>query len=200
MREVSGGIPIGFKLSGQHIEDDIDFALEVGCDYIILDGRGGATGAAPLIFKNNISVPTLVALPRARRHLDASGVDGVTLIITGGLRTESDFVKALALGADGVAIANSALQAIGCLGMRARHTNNCPVGIATQQKGLRARLIVDESARRLANFLEASLELMPVLARACGHTNLRDFSTTDLTTWKRDLAHLTGVRYAGVGP
>ena len=198
VREVSGGIPIGFKLSAQHIEDDIDFALQVGCDYIILDGRGGATGAAPLIFKNNISVPTLVALPRARRHLDACGVEGVTLIITGGLRTESDFVKALALGADGVAIANSALQAIGCLGMRACHTNNCPVGIATQQKGLRARLVVEESARRLANFLDASIELMQVLARACGHSHLRDFSARDLTTWKRDIADLTGVRYAGV--
>ena len=199
VRDVSGGIPIGFKLSAQHIEDDIDFALEVGCDYIILDGRGGATGAAPVIFKDNISVPTLVALPRARRHLDACGAGDVTLIITGGLRTESDFVKALALGADGVAIANSALQAIGCLGMRACHTNNCPVGIATQQKGLRARLIVDESARRLANFLQASIELMQVLARACGHSHLRDFSPTDLTTWKRDIASLTGVRYAGIG-
>ena len=199
VREVSGGIPIGFKLSAQHIEDDIDFALDVGYDYIILDGRGGATGAAPVIFKDNISVPTLVALPRARRHLDACGVDGVALIITGGLRTESDFVKALALGADGVAIANSALQAIGCLGMRACHTNNCPVGIATQRKGLRARLIVDESARRLANFFEASIELMQVLARACGHSHLRDFNPTDLTTWKRDVADLTGVRYAGIG-
>ena len=199
VRDVGGGIPIGFKLSAQHIEDDIDFALEVGCDYIILDGRGGATGAAPEIFKNNISVPTLAALPRARRHLDACKVDGLTLIITGGLRTESDFVKALALGADGVAIANSALQAIGCLGMRACHTNNCPVGIATQKKDLRARLIVDESARRLATFLEASIDLMRVLARACGHTHLRDFRSHDLTTWKRDVADLTGVRYAGVG-
>ena len=194
VRDVSGGIPIGFKLSAQHIEDDIDFALEVGCDYIILDGRGGATGATPEIFKKNISAPTLAALPRTRRHLDTCGVDGVTLIITGGLRTESDFVKALALGADGVAIANSALQAIGCLGMRACHTNNCPVGIATQQKGLRARLIVEESAQRLANFLEASVELMQVLARACGHSHLRDFGPADLTTWKRDIADLTGVR------
>jgi glutamate synthase domain-containing protein 2 len=120
-------------------------------------------------------------------------------VITGGLRTESDFVKALALGADGVAIANSALQAIGCLGMRACHTNNCPVGIATQKKGLRARLIVDESARRLTNFLRASVALMQVMARACGHGRLSDFSLRDLTTWNRDLAHLTGVPYAGVG-
>ncbi|MDH3208108.1 MAG: glutamate synthase-related protein [Gemmatimonadota bacterium] len=200
VRGVTGGIPVGFKLSAQHIEDDLDFALEIGVDYVILDGRGGGTGAAPLVFRNNISVPTMAALPRARRHLDASDASDVTLIITGGLRTESDFVKAMALGADGVAIANSALQAIGCLGMRACHTNNCPVGIATQKKGLRARLIVEESARRLTNYLRASVSLMKVLARACGHDHLRDFAREDLTTWSRDVAHLTGVPYSGVVP
>ena len=199
VRDATGGVPIGFKLSAQHIEADIDFALQVGCDYIILDGRGGATGAAPKIFKQNISVPTLAALPRARRHLDACGARDVMLIITGGLRTESDFVKALALGADGVAISNSALQAIGCLGMRACHTNNCPVGIATQQKGLRARLIVEDSARRLHTYLTASVELMKVLARACGHDRLSGFNVDDLTTWKKDVADLTGVAYGGVG-
>ncbi|MDX1524565.1 MAG: glutamate synthase-related protein, partial [Anaerolineae bacterium] len=86
VREVSGGIPIGFKLSAQHIEQDIDFALAVGVDYIILDGRGGGTGAAPEIFKKNISVPTIPALARARQHLDKRGRQDVTLIITGGLR------------------------------------------------------------------------------------------------------------------
>jgi glutamate synthase domain-containing protein 2/nitrite reductase/ring-hydroxylating ferredoxin subunit len=198
VRDVTGGIPVGFKLSAQHIEKDIDFALDVGCDYIILDGRGGATGAAPEIFKQNISVPTLAALPRARRHLDRSGAKDVTLVITGGLRTESDFVKALALGADGIAIANSALQAIGCLGMRACHSNNCPVGIATQRKDLRSRLIVEESANRLNNYLSASVELMKVLARACGHDRLGGFTQDDLTTWKKDIAELTGVAYAGI--
>ncbi len=199
VRERSGGIPVGFKLSAQHIEDDIDFALEVGVDYIILDGRGGATGAAPDVFKNNISVPTMAALGRARRHLDASAPD-VTLVITGGLRTESDFLKALAMGADAVAISNSALQAIGCLGMRACHTNNCPVGIATQRKDLRSRLVVQKSAGQLHNFLTASVELMKVMARACGHAHLSEMSMRDLTTWKRDIAQLTGVRYAGVTP
>jgi len=200
VREVSGGIPIGFKLSAQHIERDLDFCLEVGVDYIILDGRGGATGAAPEIFKDNISVPTIAALPRARRHLDRSGHGDVTLIATGGLRTESDIVKALALGADGVALANSALQAIGCLGMRACHTNNCPVGIATQKEHLRQRLVVEASARRLANYLLATAKLMDVLARACGHRRLGDFSSDDLTTWEREVAYLTGVAYAGVTP
>lgn len=200
VREVSGGIPIGFKLSAQHIEDDIDFALDVGCDYIILDGRGGGTGAAPNIFKNNISVPTMPALARARRHLDGRGADDVTLVITGGLRTEADFVKALALGADAIAVSNAALQAIGCLGMRACHTNNCPVGIATQKPGLRARLEVERSAAQLARYFEASVELMKVMARACGHDHLGGFSPRDLTTCDRDLHLLTGVRYAGVLP
>lgn len=200
VRAESDGIPIGFKLSAQHIEADIDFALEVGVDYLILDGRGGGTGAAPEIFKNNISVPTMIALARARKHLDARSRGDVTLIITGGLRTESDFVKALALGADGIAIANSALQAIGCLGMRACHTNNCPVGIATQKQHLRDRLDVRLSAKRLHRYLDATIELMQVLARACGHDHLSGFHRDDLTTYHRDLAYLTGAPYAGVVP
>jgi glutamate synthase domain-containing protein 2/nitrite reductase/ring-hydroxylating ferredoxin subunit len=198
VRERTGGIPVGYKLSAQHIEKDIDAALEVGVDYIILDGRGGGTGAAPLIFRDNISVPTIPALARARRHLDASGATGVTLIATGGLRVPADFAKAMALGADGIAVSNAALQAIGCLGMRACHTNNCPVGIATQQPHLRARLPVDIGAGRLAMFFSAAVELMGVMARAAGHRHLSDFNIDDLTTFKKDMAQLTGVAYGGV--
>lgn len=198
VRERTGGIPIGYKLSAQHIEQDIDAALEIGVDYIILDGRGGGTGAAPLLFRDNISVPTIPALARARRHLDTSDARQVTLIITGGLRTPADFAKALALGADGVALANAALQAIGCLGMRACHSNNCPVGIATQKENLRARLIVDEAAKRLDRFLRAAVALMQVMARACGHDHLGRFRVEDLTTFDRDMAALAGVSYGGV--
>lgn len=200
VREVTGGIPIGFKLSAQHIEADIDFALAIGVEYIILDGRGGGTGAAPNIFKHNISVPTIPALARARKHLDARRRGDVTLVITGGLRTESDFVKALALGADAVAIANSAMQAIGCVAMRACHTNNCPVGIATQKPHLRKRLEIERSATQLYNYLHATTELMQVLARACGHRHLNQFQVSDLTTYDRDMAYLAGVAYGGVTP
>ncbi len=195
----TGGIPVGYKLSAQHIEKDIDAALEVGCDYIILDGRGGGTGAAPLIFRDNISVPTIPALARARKHLDET-IPSVSLIVTGGLRLPADFAKALALGADAIAVSNSALQAIGCLGMRACQSNNCPVGIATQKKDLRARLIIDESAQRLANFFGASVDLMKILARACGHTSLNEFNPNDLTTFKHDMAYLAGIAYGGVMP
>ena len=100
----------------------------------------------------------------------------MTLVITGGLRKPADFAKALALGADAVAVSNAAIQAIGCLGMRACHTNNCPVGIATQKPSLTARIEVEKSARRLANFFEASVELMKIMARACGHSHLNQLS------------------------
>jgi glutamate synthase domain-containing protein 2/nitrite reductase/ring-hydroxylating ferredoxin subunit len=199
VRKRTGGIPVGFKLSAQRIEEDLDAALTVGVDYVILDGRGGGTGAAPKLFRDNISVPTIPALARARRHLDAAGAADVTLVITGGLRVAADFAKAMALGADAVAVSNSAMQAIGCIGMRACDTNNCPVGIATQREDLRDRLPVDVAAERLRRFFAASVELMQVLARAMGHRHLNEFEVADLTTFKRDMADLAGVPYGGVG-
>ncbi len=198
VRETGRGIPIGAKLSAQHVEADIDAALDIGVDYIILDGRGGGTGAAPTVFRDHISVPTMAALARARHHLDTSDRADVTLVITGGLRTHTDFVKALALGADAIAVSNSAMQAIGCIGMRACHTDNCPVGIASQKKDLRLRLIIDDAAARLARFFEASVELMAVLARACGHDSLSGFTVDDLTTFDRTIADLAGVPWGGV--
>ncbi|MEL6640730.1 MAG: glutamate synthase-related protein [Pseudomonadota bacterium] len=198
VRSRTGGIPIGYKLSAQHIEKDIDAALTVGVDYIILDGRGGGTGAAPTIFRDNISVPTIPALARARAHLDKLDRTDVSLVITGGLRTSDDFLKAMALGADAIAVSNAAMQAIGCIAMRACHTNMCPVGIATQKPHLVNRLIVEKSAQRLANFFSASVELMQVMARACGHDHLSKFNKDDLTTWKKDMAALSGVAFGGV--
>ena len=198
VRARSGGIPVGFKIAASHIEADIDFALESSADYIILDGRGGGTGAAPTILRDHINVPTIPALARARRHLDQLNIHDVSLVITGGLRTPADFAKALALGANAVAVSNSALQAIGCLGMRACQTNNCPVGIATQKENLRARLQIEQSARQLQRFFEAATELMVVLARACGHHRLSDFRSDDLSTFSYDMHRLTGIRYAGM--
>ena len=198
VREVTGGIPIGFKLSANHIEKDIQFALDASADYIILDGRGGGTGAAPIIFRNNISVPTIPALARARHYLKSQNREDVTLIATGGIRTPDDFIKALCLGADGIAVSNAALQSIGCVAARMCNTNNCPAGIATQKHELRKQIDINKSAKQLSNFFNASTELMKVMARACGHDDLNDFNNNDITTWKKDIADLTGIRYAGV--
>ncbi|MBT4984449.1 MAG: glutamate synthase [Ilumatobacter sp.] len=198
VRELSGGVPIGMKLSANHVEADLGFALDSGVDYVILDGRGGGTGAAPTMFRDHISVPTIPALARARRFLDDAGASGrVTLIVTGGLRVPTDFVKALALGADGIALSNSAMQAIGCVGARMCNSNNCPTGIATQKPELRARLDVAASAQRLATFFSASVELMSVMARACGHDHLSKLNQNDLATWDDKMAKLSGVRFAG---
>ena len=200
VREITGGIPVGFKLSANHIEKDIQFALDASADYIILDGRGGGTGAAPEMFRDHISVPTIPALARARRYLNNQGASGrVTLIITGGLRVPIDFVKALALGADGIAISNSAMQAIGCVAARICNTNNCPTGIATQKADLRQRLNIQKSSVQLHNFFDASVELMQVMARACGHDDLNKFNKDDLATWHREMALLSGVMYSGFG-
>ena len=201
VRELTGGIPIGFKISANHIERDIEFALKSGAEYIILDGRGGSTGAAPLLFRDHISVPAIPALARARHYFDQHGITRkVTLIITGGLRVPSDFIKAMALGADGIAIATSALHAIGCIDARICNTNNCPTGIATQNPELRQRLNINNSAQRLANFFDSSAELMRVMARACGHTHLNQFSKDDLTTFDSVLARLSGIEFSGFDP
>ena len=143
-------------------------------------------------------MPTIPALARARRYLNEQGARGrVTLIITGGLRVPIDFVKAMALGADGIAISNSAMQAIGCVAARMCNTNNCPAGIATQKEELRKKLDIDKSAMQLNNFFTASVELMQVMARACGHSSLNQFNKDDLATWHREMALLSGVRYSG---
>jgi glutamate synthase domain-containing protein 2/nitrite reductase/ring-hydroxylating ferredoxin subunit len=198
VREKTGGIPIGFKVAASHIEKDIQFALDVGVDYIILDGRGGGTGSAPTILRDHINVPTIPALARARKYLDKVGATDITLVITGGLRVAEDFAKALMLGADAIAVSNSALQAIGCLGMRACGSNNCPVGIATQKESLRSRLIIDASAKQLHNFFEASNDLIKVIARACGYDDVNKFNHDDLSTFDADIHKLTGINYAGI--
>ena len=198
VRRRTGGIPVGFKIAASHIEADIKFALEVGVDYIILDGRGGGTGSAPTVLRDNINVPTIPALARARKYLDEVGATDVTLIITGGLRIAEDFAKAMMMGADAIAVSNAAIQAIGCLGMRACGSNNCPVGIATQKEHLRSRLIIESSAKQLHNFFSATNDLIKVIARSCGYADIIQFNQNDLSTFDFEMHRLTGIPFAGV--
>jgi glutamate synthase domain-containing protein 2 len=103
----------------------------------------------------------------------------------------------MALGADGVALSNSAMQAIGCVGARMCNTNNCPAGIATQKESLRKNFNIEQSSKQLYNFFTASTELMQVMARACGHDDFSKFNKKDLATWKKEMAELSGVKYSG---
>jgi glutamate synthase domain-containing protein 2/rubredoxin len=193
LRRASDGRPIGVKIATGHIEADLEFALTAGPDFITIDGRAGATGAAVKLVKDATSIPTIHALHRARKFLDAQGVEGVTLIITGGLRVSPDFAKALALGADVVAIATAALMAIGCQQYRICDSGRCPVGIASQDPKLRARLDVDASARWLANFLRVSTEELRDFARLTGNDDVHKLSVRDLATANSEISSFTKI-------
>ena len=196
LRTLSGGRPVGVKIAAGHVEADLEFVLSAGPDFITLDGRAGATGAALKLIKDATSVPTIYALERAHKYLVGRGIKDVTLIVTGGLRVSSDFAKALALGADVVAIASAALMAIGCQQFRICDTGRCPVGIATQDPALRARLDVDEAARGLANFLRVSTEELQDFARLTGHSSVHGLSVHDLVTTNSEISAHTSIRHA----
>jgi len=195
LRERTDGKPIGIKLAAGHLEEDIDIALYAGADFITIDGRAGGTGAAPKVVKNSASVPTMFALARARRVMDAKGVDHVSLIITGGLRVSSDFVKALAMGADAVAVGSAVMMALGCQQYRICDTGRCPVGIATQDPALRARLDVEKSAERVANFLKVSTEELKDFARLSGNDDVHDLSPSDLCTTNSEISNHAGIEH-----
>ncbi|MBR1886264.1 MAG: FMN-binding glutamate synthase family protein, partial [Schwartzia sp.] len=196
LRARSGGRPIGIKIAAGHIEADLAHCVYAAPDFITIDGRGGATGSSPLLLREATTVPTMFALARARKYLDAAGAD-ISLVITGGLRVSADFAKALALGADAVAIASAALIAAACQQYRICGTGNCPVGIATQNPELRARLDVDAAAQRVANFLNVSLAELKTFARVTGHASVHGLSRADLIALRREIADAVGVPFAG---
>ncbi|NLY00059.1 MAG: FMN-binding glutamate synthase family protein [Rhodopirellula sp.] len=195
LRERSLGRPVGIKIAAGHIEADLEFALYARPDFITLDGRAGATGASPKFVKDATSVPTLFALRRARTFLDDRGADQVSLLITGGLRISPDFAKALALGADAVALGSAALMAIGCQQYRICHTGRCPIGVTSQDPRLRERLSVEQSARRLENFLRTSTEELKVFARLTGKSDVHDLTIADLCTTNSEVSNHTGIEH-----
>ena len=196
LREVSGGRPIGIKFAAGHVEADMEIALYAEPDFITLDGRAGGTGASPKYVKDSVGIPTPFALYRARKFLDERRAHHVSLVCTGGLRVSSDFAKALALGADAVAISTSALMAIGCHQYRICNTGKCPMGIATQDPELRARLDIDRAADQLHNFLKVSTGELRDFARLTGNSNVHGLSIHDLCTINREISEYTTIRHA----
>lgn len=198
LRKRSEGRPIGIKIAAGNIEKDLAQCVYAGPDFVTIDGRGGATGSSPLLLRESTSVPTIYALHRARKYLDSIHSD-IQLVITGGLRVSSDFAKALAMGADAVAIASAALIAAACQQYRICGSGNCPVGIATQNPELRARLNVEAAAQRTANFLNVTLSELKTFARVTGHSCIHDLSVDDLVTLDRDMEEYAGIPHAGRG-
>ena len=196
LRERSEGRPIGIKIAAGRIEQDLEHCVFAQPDFITIDGRGGATGSSPFFLREATTVPTVYALSRARKYLDSVHSD-IALVITGGLRVSPDFAKALAMGADAVAIASAALIAAACQQYRICGSGNCPVGIATQNPELRARLNMEAAAQRVANFLNVSLSELKTFARITGHSSVHDLSLSDLITLDKDIEEFTGIPHAG---
>jgi len=195
LKDMTGGVPIGIKFAAGNVERDLAAAIEAGADFVTIDGLGGGTGAAPVHVKDHVSIPSLFGLYRARTWMEGHGVHDVQLVSTGGYRTPDEMAKALALGADAIAIATSALMAIGCQQYRACHRGSCPVGIATQIESLRERLDVEISAERLASFLGAATSMIVDYTRLTGHHRVSDLSRSDLVTLHPDLARHTDLDY-----
>lgn len=195
LRDVSGGKPVGIKFAAGHVEDDLEVALYAQPDFITIDGRAGATGASPKFVKAATSVPSMFALYRAQKFFKEKHVEGVSLVITGGMRISADFAKALALGADAVAIGTSALLAIGCQQYRICHTGKCPMGITTQDPALRARLNIEESAKGLENFLRVTNEELKDFARLTGNDDVHKLSMSDLCTTNSEISNYTEIEH-----
>ena len=185
LRELSDGRPIGIKIAAGRIEQDLEHCVFAEPDFITIDGRGGATGSSPFFLREATTVPTIYALSRARKYLDSVHSD-IALVITGGLRVSPDFAKALAMGA-------------ACQQYRICGSGNCPVGIATQNPELRARLNMEAAAQRVANFLNVSLSELKTFARITGHSSVHDLSLADLITLDKDIEEFTGIPHAGRG-
>ncbi len=194
VREIIEGKPVGIKITAGHIEEDLEFALSANPDFITIDCRGGATGAAPTFVKDHVCLPPIFAIYRARKYLDSVG-SSVTLCVTGGFRDSADIAKALALGADAIALATASLIAIGCQQYRVCHSGKCPVGITTQDPELRKRLQIDESVKRFVNFYTATKEELKTFARINGRNNVHDLNLTDIITISNEVSQHTEIEH-----
>ena len=194
LRERSDGRPIGLKFAAGRIEDDLEYVLYAGPDFITIDGRGGSTGASPKLIRDSTSVPTIYALARARKFLDEHDSD-IDLTITGGLRVSSDFAKALAMGANAVAIGTAAMIATACQQYKICDTGDCPVGVATQDEELRKRLKIETAAKRVENYLKVSTEELKTFARITGHNDVHDLNINDLCTINSEISDYTDIRH-----
>ena len=194
LRLKSKGKPIGLKFAAGRVEDDLKHVLYAEPDFITLDGRGGSTGASPKLIRDSTSVPTIYALSRARRFLDEHESD-ITLTITGGLRVSSDFAKALAMGADAIAIGTSAMIAAACQQYKICDTGDCPMGVATQDENLRKRLNINAASRRVENFLRVSTDELKTFARVTGHSDVHELEINDLCTLNSEISDYTDIAH-----
>ncbi|MDP2864093.1 MAG: FMN-binding glutamate synthase family protein [bacterium] len=193
LREITNGVPIIIKLAAGDIENDVKLAVQANPDVIAIDGMEGGTGAAPEVVLNEMGIPTLVALVRARKVLDKIGAKQ-ELWIGGGLTQGGDFAKALALGADAVFVGFPLLVTLGCSYCRLCYLGKCPKGITTQDPELRKKLNIEESSQNAANYIKNCTEEIKIITGAVGKNNVHDLSKEDLRSLSSETVKITSVK------
>jgi len=206
--------PIYVKVGATRVKYDVALAVKSGADAIVVDGMQGGTGATQDVFIEHVGIPTLPAVRQAVESLQELDMHRkVQLIVSGGIRSGADVAKALALGADAVAIGTAALIALNCnaplfdadyakLGTAPGYchhcqTGRCPVGVATQDPVLEARLDPALAAKRVRNYLTTMVLEAQTLARACGKSHLLNLEPEDLVALTVEAAAMAGVPLAG---
>ena len=216
LREATAGrVPIHVKLPACRVVDDVKLAAKAGADAIVIDSMLAGTGASADIMLDQSGIPTIAAIPLARKALSELGLDGeVSLVASGGIRNGADVAKALALGADAVAIGLAALIALNCnkeipeanyeqeIGVPAGycrhcHTGKCPVGITTQDPDLEQRLDFEQAANRVANFINATSMELALITRSLGKGDVRSLEPEDLVALTMEASAMAQIPLAG---
>lgn len=193
LRKLTGNKPIILKLGAGHIEEDVKLAVQARPDIIAIDGLEGGTGAAPKIMLDQVGLPTMAALVRARKTLDELKAPQ-ELWIGGGIKNGADAAKALALGADIVFLGFSLIEAMGCLKCYQCYLGKCPKGIATQDPKLVARLNVKEAAQKIAEFLLTETENIKMIAGAAGYDDIYKLSKEDMRAMNEFISKVSGIK------
>ncbi|HXK32023.1 MAG: hypothetical protein A2Z68_01215 [Candidatus Nealsonbacteria bacterium RBG_13_38_11] len=190
LREITEGVPIILKLGAGDVEADVKIAIEANPDVIAIDGLEGGTGAAPEVMLNEVGIPTLAALAKAREVLDKLKAKQ-ELWIGGGLNKGGDFAKALALGADAVFCGFPLLIAMGCIYCKLCYLGKCPKGIATQDSELRKNLDIEHASQNIANFIKNCTEEIKMVAGACGEDDIYNLNKNHLIALNSETAKVT---------
>ncbi len=215
--------PVYVKVGATRTFHDVKLAVHSGADVVVVDGMQGGTAATQTVFIEHVGIPTLAALRQAVEALEDLNMKGtVQLIISGGIRTGADVAKALAMGADAVAIGQGMLFALGCnhdtyfqngqhhsavedyarLGSAPGfchhcHTGRCPVGVTTQDAVLERRVEPEVGARHAKNYLRTLAMELTTVARACGKQNVHHLEREDLVALTIEAAAMARVPLAG---